>query len=182
MKTVNASLICFLVLSIACTGRPSQTVQSESGTTGTTTPAASEDCQHDRTTFRCVKYLKNYDADTITVQIPDVHPLIGDKISVRVLGVDTPEIKGNLPCEKEAARAAKRLVESLLKQAKRIDLNDVERDKYFRVLADVSVDGRSLSGLLLKNGLAYSYEGKTKEKVNWCNFGSTNRLPSGKGL
>jgi endonuclease YncB( thermonuclease family) len=133
-------------------------------------------CQHDRTTFRCVKYLKNYDADTITVHIHDVHPLLGDKISVRVLGVDTPEVKGHLPCEKEAARAAKRLVESLLKQAKRIDLNEAARDKYFRILADVNIDGKSLSAILLKNGLGYPYQGKTKEKINWCKFGSGNQL------
>lgn len=133
-------------------------------------------CQHDRTTFRCVKYLKNYDADTITFQIHDVHPLLGDKISIRVLGVDTPEIKGHQPCEKDAARASKRLVENLLKNAKRIDLKDVARDKYFRVLADVQVDGKSLTDLLLKNGLGYRYYGKTKEKVNWCSFGSGNQL------
>lgn len=133
-------------------------------------------CQHDRTTFRCVKYLKNYDADTVTFDIHDVHPLLGSKISVRVLGVDTPEIKGKLPCEKDAARASKRLVESLLKQAKRIDLKDVQRDKYFRILADVIIDGKSLSALLLKNGLAYAYYGKTKEKIDWCKFGSGNKL------
>lgn len=139
---------------------------------------ATESCQHDRTTFRCVKYLKNYDADTITVEIPGVHPLIGEKISVRVLGVDTPEVKGKLPCEKDAARTAKKLVESLLKNAKRIDLTEVGRDKYFRVLANVVVDGKSIKDLLFKNKLAYEYDGGTKEKVNWCAFQKTGRIPA----
>lgn len=125
-------------------------------------------CEHDPSTLRCVSYVKNYDADTITVKIPGVHPLMGENISVRVSGVDAPEIKGGNSCEKDAARTARRMVGSLLKNAKRIDLKNVGRDKYFRILADVEVDGRSLKALLLKNGLAYEYDGGTKAKVDWC--------------
>lgn len=134
-----------------------------------------DDCTHDAKTFRCVKYVRNYDADTITFNIPSVHPLIGDKISVRVRHIDTPEIKGKLPCEKDAARRAKRLIENLLKNAKRIDLENVDKDKYFRLLADVVVDGKPIKDVLLKNNLAYAYEGKTKQKINWC-----SRLPAAK--
>ena len=127
-----------------------------------------EDCVHTATQFNCVKYVKNYDADTITFDIPNVHPLIGKKISVRVRHVDTPEIRGKLPCEKDSARNAKRLVENLLRRAKRIDLKNVDKDKYFRILADVSIDGADLKDYLLKNNLAYRYEGGTKEKIDWC--------------
>lgn len=130
---------------------------------------ASNDCQHSETAFRCVKYVANYDADTVKIDVPMVHPLIGKGISVRVLGIDTPEIKGKLPCEKDAARNAKRLVENLLKNANRIDILDIDRDKYFRILGRVVVDGKDLSQILLKNGLAYPYFGETKEKRNWCN-------------
>ena len=129
---------------------------------------ASEDCNHDKSAFRCVHYIKNYDADTITFDIPSVHPLIGEKISVRVRGLDTPEIKGKQPCEKQAARAAQRLVENLMKNAKRIDLKNIDRDKYFRILADVVFDDKSLTDILLKNNLAYAYDGGTKEKIDWC--------------
>lgn len=135
--------------------------------------AFAEHCDHDAKTFRCVKYIRNYDADTITFNIPNVHPLIGDKISVRVRHLDAPEIKGKLPCEKDAARTAKRLVENLLKNAKRIDLENASKDKYFRILADVRMDGKLLKDVLLKNNLAYAYEGKTKQKNNWC-----NRIPT----
>jgi hypothetical protein len=34
--------------------------------------------------MRLKNRIRNYDADTITFDIPNVHPLIGDKISVRV--------------------------------------------------------------------------------------------------
>jgi endonuclease YncB( thermonuclease family) len=137
------------------------------------------ECRHDRNTFRCVKFLKNYDADTITFDIPGVHPLIGAHISVRVNGIDAPEIKGRDECEKRSARNARHLVENILSRAKRIDLEHVERDKYFRILADVVVDGRNLKDILLKNGLAYEYHGATKRKIDWCKSASGEaRLPA----
>jgi micrococcal nuclease len=130
--------------------------------------ALASDCKHDANNFRCVKVLKNYDGDTITVSIPDVHPLLGEKISVRIRGIDTAEVKGKTPCEKDAARVARNLVESLTKNAKVIDLQNIDRDKYFRILADVMVDGKSVKDILIKNQLAVAYDGGTKEKVNWC--------------
>ncbi len=132
-------------------------------------PIINSDCTHDSKTFRCVKYIKNYDGDTITVEIPNVHPLIGKNISVRILGIDTPEKTGTKPCEKERARDAQRLVENLLKNSKSIELKNIDRDKYFRILADVWVDGKSISDLLIKNNLAYQYFGGRKPaSTNWC--------------
>lgn len=85
------------------------------------------------------------------------------------------EIKGKLPCEKDVARTAKKLIKNIFKNAKRIDLENANKDKYFRILSDVIVDGKSLKDTLLKNNLAYAYEGKTKQKLNWC-----NRVPASK--
>ena len=127
-------------------------------------------CTHDAKNFRCVKYLNNYDGDTITVDIPRVHPLLGKKISVRVAGVDTPEIKSENSCEKKKAKLAKKFTAELLKKSYRIDLKNVRRDKYFRIVADVIFDGKSLSKYLLKtkDKLAVPYDGGTKTKINWC--------------
>lgn len=127
-----------------------------------------DSCAHNDRNFHCVEYVRNYDSDTITFNIPKVPKLIGEKINVRVAHIDSPEKNGKLPCEKETARTAKNLVENLLKRAKRIDLLNVKRDKYFRILADVRIDGQDLKEVLLKNKLAYNYEGRTKEKLNWC--------------
>lgn len=138
---------------------------------------AEPNCQHDAKTFRCVEFVKNYDGDTLTFNIKSVHPLIGERISVRVNGLDAPEIKGKQPCEKDAARAAQRLVQSLLKNAKIINLENIGRDKYFRVLADVVIDGQNLTAVLLKNKLGYAYHGETKQKVNWCEF-EKKRVPA----
>ncbi|MEH0862303.1 thermonuclease family protein [Halobacteriovorax sp. DPLXC-1] len=129
---------------------------------------AARECSHDASNFRCVKFVKNYDADTVTFDIPNVHPLIGSRINIRVSGVDTPEIRTKNTCEKRKGYNAKKIVRSLLKNAKRIDLENVQRGKYFRVVADVKIDGQSLSFYLLKNGLAYAYDGGTKKKVDWC--------------
>jgi endonuclease YncB( thermonuclease family) len=126
-------------------------------------------CQHDAATFRCVKYVRNYDGDTVTVEIPGVHPLLGKGISVRVFGIDTPEKNGKKPCEKQRARDAQRIVASLLKNAKSIELRKVDRDKYFRILAEIWADGKSVGDVLLKNGLAYPYDGGTKPTtISWC--------------
>lgn len=135
-------------------------------------------CLHDSQNFRCVEVLSNYDGDTLTVNIPGIHPLIGKKVSVRVNGIDTPELKTSNTCEKQAGRIAQKLVSHLVKSAKRVDLTNVERDKYFRILADVIIDGKSLKSILLKNKLAYEYHGGTKETRDWCLI--AKRFPASK--
>jgi micrococcal nuclease len=136
---------------------------------GSDQPAVQNTCEHTPTSFNCIEFLRNYDGDTLTINIPNVHPLIGEKISVRVFGIDAPEKRGTKPCEKDRARKAQRLVNSVLKSAQRIDLKNIQRDKYFRVLAEVWADGVSVADILIKNGLAYPYDGGTKpQDINWC--------------
>ena len=107
-------------------------------------------CVHDDNNFRCVKYIKNYDGDTIVFHIPEVHPLIGKKIRVRLLDIDTAEMNAKNKCEKKKAEEAQKTVENLLKKAKRIDLRNIKRDKYFRIVADVKVDDRSIGDYLIQ--------------------------------
>lgn len=132
---------------------------------------ASDDCQHTATELRCIKFLYNHDGDTLTVKVADVHPLLGEKISVRISGIDTPEMYSPDLCERKAAITAQRIVRQILLGAQRIDLHSVQRDKYFRILADVRADGESVGQKLLSYGLAYPYNGGTKAKINWCEVG-----------
>lgn len=125
-------------------------------------------CVHDDKNFRCVKYVENYDGDTITFDIKGIHPLLGRRIGIRVSGVDTPEIKAKDSCEREKALLAKRVVASALSKAARIDLEDIDRGKYFRVIADVNFDGNPLNRYLLSLGLAHEYHGGKKTRVDWC--------------
>ena len=52
-------------------------------------------------------YVSNYGGDTITFNLPDLYPNIGDKISIWVIGIDTPEIKGKCEQEKYSAQQAR---------------------------------------------------------------------------
>ena len=125
-------------------------------------------CQHSSSTLRCVEYIRNYDGDTITFNIPRLHPLIGQGISVRVRGIDTAEVRTRDLCEKEKALRAKKIVEKILLRSNKIDLYHVKRGKYFRLVADVIVDGKSIGKELINSNLAYPYFGNTKKEVNWC--------------
>ena len=112
-------------------------------------------------------YVRNYDGDTITFNLPDLHPIIGEKISVRVNGIDTPEIKGNCEKEKYHAQQAKEMVADILKDAEQITLKNIERGKYFRIAADVLVDGEDLGDMLVEAGVAVRYDGG-KKSHKWC--------------
>jgi len=127
-------------------------------------------CEHTNTSFQCVVYVENYDGDTITFDIPTIHPFFGYHAHVRIFGIDTPEIHSNNFCERKVAEQAKNKIASLLLSAKRIDLINLGKEKYGRILAEVIVDNISLGPLLLKEKLAYEYYGDTKKKINWCKF------------
>jgi len=98
-----------------------------------------------------------YDGDTFKVDIDEFPPIIGKNISIRVYGIDTPEIKGTRT--KELANRAKYMARSMLKKAKVIELRDIRRGKYFRIIADVWIDGKNLGQHLIKQGLAKPYFG-----------------------
>ena len=109
-----------------------------------------------------------YDGDTFRANIKGLHPLIGEHIGIRVAGVDTPEIKGKCAQEKKLARKAKQITVDFLRSSKVIELRNVKRGKYFRIVADVFGDDESLTRILINSGLAVAYNGGTKYK-NWCN-------------
>lgn len=107
-----------------------------------------------------------YDGDTFRVTIAHWPPIVGNRISVRVKGIDAPELKGKCEQEKQLARKAKQATVAMLRAGRKIELRNLQRDKYFRLLADVYVDGQSLAQMLLKSGLARPYNGDTKG--SWC--------------
>ena len=96
-----------------------------------------------------------------------LHPIIGEKISIRVNGIDTPEIKGKCEKEKYDAQQAKEMVADILKDAEQINLKNMERGKYFRIAADVIVDGENLADMLIEAGMAVRYD-DGKKTHRWC--------------
>lgn len=123
--------------------------------------------------FPCVYVSKVHDGDTLTATIPGVPAVFGQEISVRLLGIDAPEISSDNPCEKAQAIKAKDLLTSLT-LGKQVSLVDPQRDKYFRVLAHVRIGKIDASTKLLDAKLAVPYSGETKPIIDWCTYGATN--------
>lgn len=107
-----------------------------------------------------------YDGDTFRVNIDEFPPIIGENIAIRILGIDTPEIKGNCQRERQLAIKARDFTRKYLNSGSVISLTDLKRDKYFRILANVYIDGKNLGDALLMQNLAVVYLGK--KKFNWC--------------
>ena len=78
-------------------------------------------------------YVRNYDGDTITFNLPNLHPIIGKKIRVRLNGIDTPEIKGKCDKEKYDAEQAREMVGDILKDGviEKIDHKNINVDVDF---------------------------------------------------
>ena len=112
------------------------------------------------------KVISVYDGDTFRVDIRSLPPIVGKNIPIRLNGVDTPEIQGKCQYEKDLAIKARDFVRNKLTNAKEIRLTKLQRGKYFRVVADVMIDGVSLEQELLDNKLAYKYTGG--KKSSWC--------------
>ncbi len=118
--------------------------------------------QKDMANFDNVSLISVYDGDTFYVDIPSCNIEVFCKyISVRVRGVDCPEMKGSSAETKARAKQAKEFSERFLKNGK-ILLYNCGRDKYFRLLCDVGVNDKSLGAELIKSGHAVSYDGGTK--------------------
>ena len=62
------------------------------------------------------------------------------------------------------AKKAKEFINFLMNKATLIEVKNVERGKYFRVVADVYVDGKSIAKYMIQNDYALPYE----ENIDWC--------------
>jgi endonuclease YncB( thermonuclease family) len=105
------------------------------------------------------------DGDSFKVDIGGWPDIAGKSITVRINGIDTPEMRGKCRYEKSLAREAKQFAVGKLRAAKIVELRSIKRGKYFRIVADVYLDGRSLGLQLLKAGLAREYN---KKRRSWC--------------
>lgn len=103
-----------------------------------------------------------YDGDTFTVDVAGWPAIVGERIGVRINGIDTPERKSTDPRLKALATKARETTVELLRKAKKVELRNIHRDKYFRIDADVFVDGQNLAEVLLSKGLAKKYDGGKK--------------------
>lgn len=109
-----------------------------------------------------VELVRVVDGDTIIVNIGGWPAIVGDQIGVRVAGCDTPELRDKRLHMREQALRAKDTVNAILHGAQSIELRNIRRGKYFRLVADVYADGCNLAHILISSGLAMPYDGKAK--------------------
>lgn len=129
--------------------------------------------EQEASNFFNVKVLKVIDGDTFKIDIEKCFWKVFCKnLSVRVRGVDTPEIRSKDEQKKQKAQEAKKFTEDFLKQGS-VHLIYCTRDKYFRLLCNVKVrppeikgydysQDRDLAQTLLSSGLAKEYNGGKK--------------------
>lgn len=101
-----------------------------------------------------------YDGDTFKIDLPSMHPLFGKDLSIRLFGVDTPEMRGTTDEVKALAMQAQQVTEKALQTASEIELKNPQRGKYFRIVSEVWIDGKSLADTLKAQGLAKDYNGE----------------------
>lgn len=129
-----------------------------------------------------------YDGDTITILVPTklhIYNMLGsdkvdlesdtnkanmiyfNKIRLRLMGIDTPEIKPrkDLPNRDEhiaKAKAAKDFLSNLI-LGKIITVKFLQNDKYGRPLANIYQNNICLNELMIEKGYAKKYLGGTKD-------------------
>ena len=116
------------------------------------------------------KIVKVNDGDTVVFEAPFMPAPLKPQLSLRVLGVDTPEKGARAGCtaEAKAAEAASAFTKNIVANATTIKVELKEHDKFGgRVLGDLIIDGQRLSALLIQNGHARPYFGD--KKASWCN-------------
>lgn len=117
--------------------------------------------------IRWCKVVKVYDGDTITVLT--MIEGVAYKFSVRLRGIDTPEIRGSSVKEKAKAIEARDYLKTMIFE-KMVELRNMEYDKYGRILSDVFLGGNGgegseaigLSNLLIEKKYAVAYDGGKK--------------------
>ena len=115
--------------------------------------------------------IKVYDGDTITIAAK-LHmkdsPLY--RFSVRMYGIDTPEIKGHTEDERAVAKEARDTLAALVMH-KYVTLKNVTTEKYGRILADVYLGNLHINNWLIEQRLAVKYDGGTKiSPESWVRY------------
>ena len=117
------------------------------------------------------RVIKVYDGDTITIasKLPyDASPLY--RFSVRLNGLDAPEIKSKNNEEKIAAINVREILSELILH-KYVRLENIQTEKYGRILADVYIENLHINKYLLDNKYAVPYDGGKKIiPENWLDY------------
>lgn len=106
------------------------------------------------------------DGDTL-LAVAHVWPGHSVRVSVRIRGIDAPEMRSRCAAERAAAEAARAALEELVGGAP-VFISNIGADKYYgRVVADVAAhDGRAAAEALVAASHARLYAGG--QRVAYC--------------
>ena len=114
------------------------------------------------------KIVRVYDGDTVTIatriqidgkEIPKIF-----RFSLRLRGIDSPEMKTKNQTEKALAIQSRDALSKLI-MGKIMTIENVDYDKYGRILADmITPEGVNVSQWMIDNRLAVKYDGGTKHR------------------
>lgn len=116
------------------------------------------------------KIISVYDGDTFRADLDCQEEIFCKNIPIRLKGIDAPEMKGK--CKKEKALAIKArdyLRGKLEDEDEIIELRNIERGKYFRIVGDLYVGDINISLFMSYKNLVTIYDGGKKTK-DWCNL------------
>ena len=110
------------------------------------------------------RVVKVYDGDTITIasHIPNLKKSEIYKFSVRLNGIDCPEIKGSSEQEKKMALKARDALSAKIMN-KYVFLKNVKTEKYGRLLCDVYLGNQYINDWMINQRYAIRYDGGTKK-------------------
>lgn len=104
------------------------------------------------------------DGDTLVITV-EAWPELIVRTSLRLAGIDAPELSSRRACERRLARAARAFAEAWSRGGA-ATLILTGRDKYGRALGRLQRDGEDLAEALLAAGHARPYDGG--ERRPWC--------------
>lgn len=112
---------------------------------------------------QAIRVVSVYDGDTFTIDVDDWPEEIGKTISVRIRGIDAPELRTRCEAEKLAAEKSRFYLAALLRSGP-VTLKNIERGKYFRLVADVYVENVNIAEAMIAAGYAKRYDGGSRQR------------------
>ncbi len=111
--------------------------------------------------------LKVHDGDSFSGEAA-IWPGQRVAVSIRIRGIDTPEMRSKCAAERQMARLARSELARRLADKGGVELRNIGGGKYHgRVLADVRLaDGADLAAEMLQTRLARPYRGR--KRAAWC--------------
>lgn len=103
-----------------------------------------------------------YDGDTFRANLHMPCDILSNNIPIRIYGIDTPEIRNKNLELKELGMRARDYLKKRLEGGNRIELRNIRRGMYFRIIAEVYIDGMSIGDELLSLKFARRYYGGSK--------------------